>query len=191
MFRLIRNTHLALGLALFLATLLFAFSAVVFMYRPLFPGRPVVRHDTLAVSPGTDPAAAALHLMRSRGLRGDVSIADAGGDTVTIRVVRPGTEVRAAYVPTAGTLTVVNRRYSVFEKLLQVHGTRGFWHDYGPANLWAAVSLLVSVTLVLLGATGIYLWFRHSEERRPGVVLIALGVIVPVAALILTRLTTG
>lgn len=187
MFRLMRNTHLVLGLSLFLAMFLFAFSAVVFMYRPLFPGRPSVRHDTLAVSPGT-PARAAADELRRQGVRGDLTIRNAAADTVTIVIVRPGVEVRAAYVPAAGRMAVVHRRYSVFEKLLQVHGARGFWHDYGPTNVWALVSVLVSLGLVLLGATGIYLWYRHSEERRLGVALIALGVIVPLAALVLTRL---
>jgi hypothetical protein len=41
--------------------------------------------------------------------------------------------------------------------------------------------------LILLGATGVYMWFRIHNERRIGSVLLALNLCVSVILLILLR----
>ena len=49
------------------------------------------------------------------------------------------------------------------------------WHEYPPLNRWSAVSGLVSLGLLLLGATGLYLWFRNHSERWIGAALLGAG----------------
>ncbi len=71
---------------------------------------------------------------------------------------------------------------------MQLHVNHGFWHEFAPANAWAALSLLASIGLLLLGATGIYLWFAHHEERVVGGALLALGLTYGLVTLALTRL---
>ncbi|MDZ7639248.1 MAG: hypothetical protein U5J83_13520 [Bryobacterales bacterium] len=74
---------------------------------------------------------------------------------------------------------------------MQLHVNHGFWHEFLPANLWALLSLGVSVGLLLLGASGIYLWYKHPQERGIGNALLAFGFLVPVVALLITRLQGG
>ena len=72
--------------------------------------------------------------------------------------------------------------------LLQLHVNHGFWHDFGPANGWAAFSLLTSIAMLLLGVSGIYLWFMHHEERLIGGVLLGVGFGYAIVTLTLIRL---
>ena len=73
------------------------------------------------------------------------------------------------------------------ETLVQLHVNHGFWHEFWPSNLWAATSLLASLGLFALGATGIYLWFAHHKERLIGGALLAVGLLYGLATLWLTR----
>ena len=59
---------------------------------------------------------------------------------------------------------------------------------FGASNLWAALSLLASIGLLLLGATGIYLWFVHHNERIIGGALLGFSLIFGFVTLVLTRL---
>lgn len=52
---------------------------------------------------------------------------------------------------------------------------------------WAAFVALVSAGLVLLGASGIYMWFTRRPERRIGIVMLALNVVFAVTILALLR----
>jgi hypothetical protein len=72
--------------------------------------------------------------------------------------------------------------------LVQLHTNHGLWHEYAASNVWAAISLLTSAGLLLLGATGIYLWFAHHRERWIGGLLMGFGLAYGLIALVLTRL---
>ena len=74
------------------------------------------------------------------------------------------------------------------ETLVQLHTNHGFWHEFMPANGWSLLSLLGSVGLFLLGATGIYLWFCHHEERVIGFVILAVGLVYSLTTLVLSRI---
>ena len=189
MFRLMRNTHLALGLAFFMVAVLFAFSSVVIIYRPWFPGGPQETNETVSLNTaaGSSPRAVALELMRRHGYQGDLRNIKTNGDTSTFSIWRPGTHVQVEYSPMNGDAKIRTRRYNFYETLVQLHVNHGFWHDFFPSNLWALLSLTVSIALILLGATGIYLWYRHPQERTIGVLLIAVGFLVPFSALVLSR----
>lgn len=187
MFRLMRNIHLGLGLIFFLIAVVFALSSMVIIYRPWFPTEQTDTNETVALQPGATPRDAALELMRSHGLRGDLRNIRTNGDTSSFVIMRPGTHVRVEYSAATGEAKLRNRQYNFYETLVQLHVNHGFWHDFLPSNLWALLGLAVSVALILLGATGIYLWYLHPKERTIGWMLIAFGFVVPVAALVLSR----
>ena len=188
MFRLMRNVHLALGVAFFLVALLFAVSSLVFIYRPWFPSGQERSSVDLQLQSGADARTVGYELMRSHGLRGELRNVRSQDGQILFMIWRPGTQVDVSYSPASGNTKVATRRFNVYETLVQLHTNHGFWHDFFPANLWALLSLLVSIGLLVLGASGIYLWYKHPQERKVGTVLLALGFIVPVVALVISRM---
>ncbi len=188
MFRLMRNVHLALGVAFFFVALLFAASSIVIIYRPWFPGGPEKANETLQLQAGSDARQAALELMRGHGVKGDLRNVSTSPEGLQFMIWRPGTHVQVVYRADTGAATLETRRFNVYETLVQLHVNHGFWHEFLPANLWALLSLGVSIGLILLGASGIYLWYKHPQERTIGNVLLVIGFVVPVVALLITRL---
>lgn len=188
MYRLLRNTHLFLGLAAFLFLLMYGVSAVQMAHNHWFSMKPTVSETrvTLARNTSDDPRAIA-RALRSIGVRGDmgaVSVSDAG---CKFEVARPGAYYKVDYaratreakvrIQTTGFMAVLNR----------IHHLRGAWHDYAPLNAWGVMVGLVSAGLILLGVTGIYLWFTIHSERIIGVVLLAINLGICVTLLVLVR----
>jgi hypothetical protein len=190
MFRLMRNIHLGLGLVFVLMALVFAVSSMVIIYRPWFHTKPVDTESALQLSAeeAASPRAAARALMQANLVRGELRQIQQDGDRVSFRVVRPGEMAEVSYTPSTGVAKVKTRRHGALETLVQLHTNHGLWHEYVPSNLWAALSLFASIGLLLLGATGIYLWFMHHNERIVGGILLAFGLIYGLVTLTLTRL---
>ena len=190
MFRLMRNIHLGLGLTFVLMALIFAVSSLVIIYRPWLGSSPHISESTvqLSVEAAANARAAARELMADHAMKGDLQQIRENGDIVSFRIVRPGEVVEVKYGRSTREATINTRRHGALETLVQLHVNHGLWHEYVPSNIWAAMSLLASVGLLLLGATGIYLWFAHHSERLIGGVLLGLGLSYGFITLILTRL---
>jgi hypothetical protein len=185
-----RNIHLGLGLLFVLMALIFAVSSLVIIYRPWFDTRPRVSEATVRISPeaAASPRAAARELMTVHGMKGDLRQIQETGDAIRFRIVRPGEAFEVQYARATGDAKITTRRHGALETLVQLHTNHGFWHEYAPSNLWAAISLLSSAGLLLLGVTGIYLWFAHHNERWIGGILLGFGLVWGFVTLILTRL---
>lgn len=187
--RLMRNVHLALGLLFVLIALVFAVSSLVIIYRPwLAPAaQPSELTIALSAAAAASPRATALELMKEHGFRGDLRQIQQRNGTFTFQIVRPGEAAAVTYTPSSGTAVVKVTRQGALETMVQLHTNHGFWHDYLPSNLWAALGFLGSVGLLLLGLTGIYLWFARYRDWI-GAVLLGFGVLVGAVTLVLTRL---
>ena len=190
MYRLMRNVHLGLGLLVVLMALVFAVSSIVIIYRRWLPATPERSEMTIQLSAAAaaSPRAAALELMTGHGLKGDLRQIQARGDTVTFQIVRPGEAAAVTYTPANGAAVVKVTRQTALETTVQLHTNHGFWHDYLPANLWAGIAFLSSVGLLLLGLSGIYLWFTLYRQRWLGGLLLGLSLIFACVTLVLTRL---
>jgi hypothetical protein len=189
MFRLMRNIHLILGLVFIVYALVFAASSLVIIYRPWLPETREDTERSVRVAPeqAATPRALALELMRNHGLKGDLREIKQDDEGVKFQIVRPGTNAEVAYSPSSGEANIRTRRQGFLEMTVQLHTNHGFWHDFLPSNAWALLSLLGSIGLFLLGASGIYLWFCHHEERWIGSVLLAVGLIYSLTTLVLSR----
>jgi len=184
-----RNLHLGLGLIFVLMALVFAVSSLVIIYRPWLKPAPHDSEASIQLSPeaATTPRAAARELMTKHGFKGDLrEIREQG--VVRFRIVRPGEQAEVQYAPAIGEAKIKVRRHGAFDTMVQLHTNHGFWHEYAPSNVWAAISLFTSVGLLLLGATGIYLWFAHHSERLIGAILLGFGLVYGLVTLALTRL---
>ena len=190
MFRVMRNIHLIFGLLFFSYAMLFAASSLVIIYRPWLK---VTRSDEeqivrVAGDRTQTPRDLAFELMQNQGLKGDLRDIKQDGDAIRFVIARPGTRSEVSYSSATGEAKVRTRREGFFETLVQLHTNHGFWHDFVPANAWSLLSLLGSIGLFLLGATGIYLWFCHHEERAIGFVILALGLAYSLTTLVLSRM---
>ena len=159
MFQLMRNIHLGLGLTFVLMALVFAVSSLVIIYRPWL-GSPQPNRSALRIplQPGATARAAARELMTNHGLKGDLRQIQENGDGISFRIVRPGEIAQVEYDRSRGEARINMRRYGALQTLVQLHTNHGLWHEYMPSNLRAALSVLSSAGLLLLGVTGIYLW---------------------------------
>ena len=191
MYRLMRNIHLILGLVFALVLGVYMLSSVRLAHRSWFSAKPTVTEETYSVDPseaGT-PRALGLHLMAEHGLRGEIArvqTAQDGGFSLAIR--RMGTNYQIQYQAGATEAQVRTNRLAFTGMLMGLHFTYGFWHESSTINLWGAVMLLTSIALFLMGASGIYLWFKTYEERRIGSVLLAAGLAFAIALMVLVRI---
>lgn len=190
MFRVMRNIHLILGLVLFFVSLMFAVSSLTFIYRPWLPKSHNDREVTVSIpaEQAASPRALALELMRNHGLRGDLRQIKESDEEISFSIVRPGTNANVKYAKAGGEARIKVREQGFWDMLLQLHTNHGFWHEYFPSNVWALLSLLGSVGIMLLGGTGIYLWFALHEERVIGGILLGLGLLYALTTLVLSRM---
>ena len=127
--------------------------------------------------------------MAAHGLRGEIArvqTLDDGAFSLAIR--RIGTNHQVRYEAGASEAQVRTSRLVFTGMLMGMHFTYGFWHESPTINLWSGVMLLTSFALFLMGASGIYLWFKTYEERRIGSVLLAGGLIFAVSLMVFVRI---
>jgi hypothetical protein len=185
-----RNIHLCLGLIFVLMAIVFAVSSLVIIYRPWLNTKPRDTESRIQLSrqATATPRAAALALMADHGLKGELRQIQTKPDAVSLRIIRPGEVADVQYFPASGEGTIKVRRQGILETMVQLHTNHGLWHEYVPSNIWAAISLFTSIGLLLLGASGIWLWFAHHNERLIGGILLGSGLVFGFVTLVLTRL---
>jgi hypothetical protein len=189
MFRLMRNVHLILGLLFFFYAMLFALSSLTIIYRPMLKLRRDSEERTLQVATekAITPRALALELMQHHEMKGDLRDIKQDGEAIRFVIARPGTQSDVTYWPSTAEAKIKTHREGFLETLVHLHTNHGLWHDFLPANAWSLLSLLGSAGLLLLGVTGIYLWFCHKEERVIGFVILTVGLTYSLTMLVLSR----
>jgi len=111
----------------------------------------------------------------------------AAAGAIAIRIVRPGTVYDVQYSAGTGKATVKENIAGFMGLLNRVHHIGGLWHDYALTNAWAIFVALVSAGLVVISATGLYLWFKLRPERRVGAVLLSASLLVSLTLMVLLR----
>jgi hypothetical protein len=171
MYRWLRNTHLLLGLFSFAFLMMYGLSAVQMANSSWFNLKPTTTERQLALAPNLGARAAARELMQAHGLRGELTQVRNG----EFRIVRPGTVYEVAYAPQTGHTRVRTHTAGFWGMLNRIHHIAGLWHTYPLINVWGALVVVVSLMLITIALTGIYLWFKLHHERRVGSVLLALS----------------
>jgi hypothetical protein len=72
--------------------------------------------------------------------------------------------------------------------LNRLHHWAGFWHEPASMKVWAVAVAVVSAALVLLGSSGIFMWFTRRPERRIGLALLTINVVFAMTLLTLLRM---
>jgi hypothetical protein len=190
MYRTIRNVHLVLASMSLPFLLMYGLSAVQMSHSKWFDTTGSVREEArVFLAPGMeDGRTIALAAMdRAPSVRGEITIVQAKSQTILIGIAMPGTKYELTYDRTSGDVRIRINRAGVMGMLNRLHHAAGFWHEPFALRAWGAAVAIVSVALLLVGATGVWMWFLRRTERVTGFVLLAVNAGIAVTLLLLMR----
>ena len=127
----------------------------------------------IATEVSDNPRVLARALMDDHGLRGGLDEVKQTPEGYELRISSLGTEHQVSYSRAKGEAKVRTFRANFMGILNRLHHVAGFLRGDGIQQTWAAFVGVVSVGLILLASTGIYLWFKLFSERTVGIVLLA------------------
>ncbi|MCW5977295.1 MAG: PepSY-associated TM helix domain-containing protein [Bryobacteraceae bacterium] len=175
MYRAIRTIHLCLGTFSVVFLLMYGVSAVQMAHFNI-PAR--VAEDRVRVdgAAAKDARTLARELMDRGVAKGELQQVETTADGVRFRLQRLATTHEVSFSPASGEAHIRTSSTGVLGMLNRIHHLGGLWRDSAVLNAWGVFVGLVSAALILLGATGVYMWFKLHTERRIGGVLLAAGV---------------
>ncbi len=190
MYPTLRSTHLLFGLFSVPLLLLYAISAVQMAHSGWFHIKPAVQEQSVRLSPGSnDSRQVSRELMTGHGLRGELTSVRAAPGRLTLRIGVPGKVHDVTYDTASGVATVKTSTSGLLGTMNRLHHAAGLWPAYLPLKLWGAFVLVVSLALIGLGSTGLWMWWMRRQERVAGLVLISANVIF--SLIVLTMLRTA
>ncbi|MEO7650631.1 MAG: PepSY-associated TM helix domain-containing protein [Bryobacteraceae bacterium] len=188
MYKFLRNTHLLLGVFSCAFLLMYGVSSVQMAHNKWFNTKPTVTEAKWTLAVGVaDARVVARELMDHHGLRGELIQIRKNGGKTTFRLIRPGAQNEVAYDPVSGETAVRTSTTNFMGMMNRIHHVGGVWHDYVLINLWGVMVAVISVALVILGVTGIYLWFKIHTERVIGLLLLGLSLGYSLTLMVLIR----
>lgn len=188
MYRALRNIHLTLALLALPFLLMYGVSSVHMTHGSWFSLRPRVVENRVAASPGGNNArSVAREFMDRFGLRGELQQIEETPAGYKFRIVRPGTVSEIDYARATGEGTVRTNTANFLGLLNRLHHAAGFWHGYWLLNLWSGFVVWASAAIVLLGISGVWMWFARQQDRLAGIILLALNLGCSLTLLFLIR----
>ena len=185
MYRTIRTLHLILGLVSSLFLLLYAVSALQMAHRVKL--HPTITEDDISLPAGMQARPVALQLMNERSIDGEIGPVQSNPSGFRFNVARPGAQWTVTYQSTTGQTHLHTERRDFLGMLNRLHHLNGLRHEDQTLNAWGWALAIVSVSLLLLGLSGVYLWFRLHNERTVGSILLAANLIVSLVLMVTLR----
>ena len=185
----VRNVHLGAGLFVAAGLILYGWSAVQMTHRSWFTiqARTMEREVALPRRP-TDPRDLSALLTQSAEVRGELDSVQQSSGAIHLRIVRPGTACDVDYIGEGRKVHLRCVRQGFQGMLNSLHNTEGIWHDSWLARWWSCYVAVMSALLILLGGSGIVLWWARGVDRVLGLVLLALNLSYTVAVALLIRM---
>ncbi len=180
---LFRRVHLYLGLLLLPWMALYGLSTAIFNHREHFSHlRPANQtwekswEKNLALDlPAGGPEAlrdTAKKILADQGISAAFGV-QRQGQRLVINVPNFRTPTRVTYDPAQRKLRAEQRSTTWAEKLIRMHERTGYGRGTFLNDVWAAIVDLFCVMTLGWIATGLYLWWKIADVRRPG--WLALG----------------
>ncbi|MBI3679537.1 MAG: hypothetical protein HY235_03995 [Acidobacteria bacterium] len=113
-----------------------------------------------------DGRALAREFMDHHGLYGELQQIRKTENGFALRLVRPARIDEIEYSAATGEAKIRSGNPPAMGVLVRIHHITGHWRQTGLMNFWGLVLGVVSTALIVLGATGIYLWFKR-KGRAP------------------------
>lgn len=169
--------------------LMYGVSAVQMAHGAWFTLKPVVREADFGLPPGLPDARAVAREATARvpQVRGEVTNIKLGAREISLRLVVPGTVHEVRYQRASGQVHLKTSVAGVMGMLNRLHHAAGLWHEPLALRLWGWAVALVSAALLVVGGTGLAMWFVRRSERRLGAVLLALNLVVVLVLLGIMR----
>src|SRR5437660_9174516 len=134
MYRLIRNTHLVLGLAAVLFVLTYAVSAVQMAHRIRLT--PQITEEDLSLPRGLAPRHLAEELMQQRGYGGELGSPQMTPTGFRVTIGRPGTSYTVSYDASNGRTHIRRETRSFLGMLNRLHHQNGLRPQGRTLNAW-------------------------------------------------------
>jgi len=191
MYKIVRNVHLLLASISLPFLIMYGLSAVQMSHSTWFQLKPAVEERQVSLTVGqTDGRAIAREIMdRERTVKGEISSIQPNDAGVALRIVVPGTVHDVRYERASGVARIKTSVAGTMGMLNRLHHWAGFWHEPVSMKIWAVAVAVVSAALMLLGASGVYMWFTRRPERRIGIALLAINVLFAMTLLTLIRIS--
>ena len=184
-----RRLHFYLGLYFLFFIWLFSISGLFLNHQWSFEEFWEDRDVTVAERTITRPReegdlAIARDLMRQLGVAGEVNQTDrsGNGEEFEFQVTRPGRTVNVDADFVTGRAEVEEIRVNAFGVMDALHHFTGVSmtdpereRDWLLTRIWSAAMDAVAVGLIVLVASGLYLWYRLRRKRRLGLIALGLG----------------
>jgi hypothetical protein len=189
MYSAIRNVHLFLASIALPFLLMYGLSAVQMSHNGWFDMKPSVREQTLALTPGQDDARAIARevMEKTPAARGELQSIQQTPARTNLRIVVPGTVHEVRYARATGAATLRTSVAGVMGMLNRLHHAAGLEHEVIPLNVWGWAVAVVSLALVFVGATGVWMWFLRRTERVTGAVLLGINLLFALILIVLIR----
>jgi len=189
MYRWLRNFHLLAGLFCGAYLLMYAASAIQMGHNTWFNNKPTTTEQTISLAPRIEGArAVARTLMDQHGVVGELNLIENNGGKLNLRVARPGTVYEVEYLPDSGATKVKTNVANFVGMLNRIHHVAGLWHEHWLLNAFGIFAGVVSLLLMPISLTGIYLWFKLHQERVIGAILLGLSLAFTLPLIVLMRL---
>jgi hypothetical protein len=171
MHRAIRALHLFCGLCALPLLLLYFASGVQMAHRSWWRAASRVKEQSYTLPKNLD----AREVARRLPIHGELERVSPAPDGQNLLIARPGVTIRVSYSSATGEAHVGVTTAGFLTVLTGLHRASGMDHAWLPLNLWSAALALMSLSLTVLGATGLYLWFQARAMRTAGFILLAGG----------------
>jgi len=174
MYQKLRTLHLSTALFMLPFLLAYAISAVEFAHRKWVSHPERSTTETRRFALGITDAR-----ILAREWRGELTSVENSPGVLKFRVLTSlGGSHDVVYSIATGETTVKTTTISFLTTLAWIHVSHG---------IWAFAAGLVSVGLLMLGATGIYLWFKNHSERWIGSLLVTAGIVIALGLIVSMR----
>ncbi len=170
MYRTLRNTHLILGLLSIPFLLIYGISAVQMAHK-LDVDRQLSAVE-FSVQPGLQPRPLAKLVMEKQRYTGEFAGLEDTPAGFRFTITSAGAQHQVFYTSKQGRVRVRTTSVGVLGVLNRLHHFHGLKNETWPRNAWSVALACVSVILLFLGLSGIYLWFKLHTERSLGLWLL-------------------
>ena len=184
-YKFLRNVHLIVGLLALPMILTYAVSSVQMAHRIRIAQK--VSEEDVALAPGLTPRAVARQLMDRGSYAGDFGDVLATPAAVNFGINGVGTRYRINYDFVTGRTHVKATDIGIWGELNRLHHLHGFSHQNPAMNAWAWALAAVSIILLTIGATGLYMWFKLHRERAIGIALLSANLAISIFLLAILR----
>lgn len=187
MYKILRNTHLILGMFCCLPVLVYGLSSIRFAHRDWVSMGVEDTEARLAVpvEKATDARTLALELNRGgkyKGLLRAIKQTDTG---YQFRIVNLSQVHEIGYNRETGEASIKTRTSGLMGVLVRMHVQARTGTGWWLFDLWGWMVLITSAALILLGVTGVYLWFKMKPERVVGSILATIGLVYGLGLIVL------